>query len=119
MESPKNIKEKKPETQTPKKEEKPKTPEPNVSYKMAPVDEIPKRSFFRGSRYYSILEDFIKNPPPKGISKIEDLHGKTGNYIASQITKQIKSHKLSEKVKVSCVGGVVYLEARKQTEKKA
>jgi hypothetical protein len=119
METPKIVQEKKPEPQTHKKDEKPKAPESGVSYKMAPVDEIPKRTFFRGSRYYSILEDFIKNPPPKGISKIENLHGKEGNYIASQITKQLKSHALTDKVKVSCVGGVVYLEIKKPIEKKA
>ena len=114
MEAPKPIEKKKPETQTPKKDEKPKPTDNGITFKMIPVDEIPKRTFFRGSRYYSILEDFIKTPPVNGLSKIQDLHGKTGNYITSQINKQIKSHKLTEKVKVSCVSGVVYLESKKK-----
>lgn len=90
---------------------------PDTGFKMIPVTEMPKRSFFRGSKYYLIVESFLKNPPATGISKVEVPKDTVGNYLASQITKQVKSHKLDNKIKVSCVSGSVYLELIKPDNK--
>ena len=78
----------------------------NVGFTLAPVDELPRRAYRKGSKYDPILDQFIKSKQKNAKLQIE---GKTANYIRTQMKKRLEARKLQNKYIVSVVNDICYL----------
>jgi hypothetical protein len=77
-----------------------------LDFKLEPVEGKPRR-FRHGSIYDPIVDGFLKGKE----SLVEvNVEGKNANYLRMQLNKRIQLRGLSEKVKVSVVEEVTYME---------
>ena len=78
-----------------------------VKFDLKPVRRKPSRKYRKGSKYDPILDQFIKGT----VTLVEvSVEGKDANYLRTQLNKRIEAKKLGNKVKVSVVNNVAYLE---------
>jgi hypothetical protein len=78
-----------------------------VKFDLKPVKRKPSRKYRKGSKYDPILDQFIKGTETLVEVSVE---GKDANYLRTQLNKRIEAKKLGNKVKVSVVNNVAYLE---------
>jgi len=78
----------------------------DIDYNLIPVKSKPLRKYRKGSKYDPILDAFIVGEANLVQVSIVD---KDANYLRLQLNKRIEAKKL-EKIKVSVVNNVVYLE---------
>ncbi|MFX0201006.1 MAG: hypothetical protein ACFFCW_33215 [Candidatus Hodarchaeota archaeon] len=78
-----------------------------VRFNLTPVEEKPSRRYRKGSKYKPILDAFMN-----GTEKIVEVtvEGKDANYLKVQLDSCIDSGDLKNKVKISVVNNVAYLE---------
>lgn len=89
--------------EVPKTEKK----ESGLSFKFAPIKEIPRRAYRKGSKYDPVIEGFLKSN--HAIAKVE-IEGKDANYIRTQLTKRLDADtKLRKKIEVSVINNICYL----------
>jgi hypothetical protein len=79
----------------------------NVKFDLSPVDKKPSRKYRKGSKYDPIIDKFLES---KNKLVTVEVPGKDGNYIRTQLKKRIDARDLQNKVEVSVVNNVAYLE---------
>ena len=79
----------------------------DVKFDLKPVDKKPTRRYRKGSKYDPILDAFMDGDD----SLVEvSIRGKDANYLRTQLNKRIEARELDDRVKVSVVNNVAYLE---------
>ena len=78
-----------------------------VKFNLKPVTEKPSRRYRKGSKYDPILDSFLEGEYE--LVKVEVIN-KDANYLRTQLNKRIKARGIENKVKVSVVNSVTYLE---------
>ena len=78
-----------------------------VKFNLKPVESKPSRKYRKGSKYDPILDSFMKGE--HNLVKVE-VANKDANYLRTQLNKRIEARNLENKVKVSVVNNVAYLE---------
>ena len=81
----------------------------DVKFNLKPVDEKPTRKYRKGSKYDPILDDFLKSEYE--LVKVE-VPERNANYLRTQLKKRIDARKLENKVEISVVNNVAYLEKK-------
>ncbi|MHA1409720.1 MAG: hypothetical protein ACTSQY_05360 [Candidatus Odinarchaeia archaeon] len=79
----------------------------DVSFELAPVDEKPSRKYRKGSKYDPIIDAFLESDD--NLVTVE-VKGKDANYLRTQLKKRIDARAIQDKVEVSVVNNVTYLE---------
>lgn len=80
-----------------------------LEFKLKPVKKKPKRKYRKGSKYDVVLEAFQKGKDKMVAVSIGD---KDANYMRTQLNKRIEALSLTEKITVSVVNNVLYLEKK-------
>lgn len=78
-----------------------------VKFDLKPVDSKPSRKYRKGSKYDPIIDSFMEGE--HDLVKVE-VPDKEANYLRTQLNKRIEARVLEDKVKVSVVNNVAYLE---------
>lgn len=78
-----------------------------VKFNLKPVESKPSRQYRKGSKYDPILDSFMESE--HDLVKVE-VPDKDANYLRTQLNKRIEARVLEDKVKVSVVNNVAYLE---------
>jgi hypothetical protein len=78
-----------------------------VKFNLKPVAKKPSRKYRKGSKYDPILDSFLEGEHE--LVKVE-VQNKDANYLRIQLNKRIESRDIEDKVKVSVVNNVAYLE---------
>ena len=78
-----------------------------VKFDLQPVNKKPSRKYRKGSKYDPILDSFINGE--HALVKVE-VENKDANYLRTQLNKRIEARDITDKVKVSVVNNVAYLE---------
>ena len=78
-----------------------------VKFNLKPVTEKPSRRYRKGSKYDPILDSFLEGEHE--LVKVE-VRNKDANYLRTQLNKRIEARGIEDKVKVSVVNNVAYLE---------
>lgn len=79
----------------------------DLKFDLKPVDKKPTRRYRKGSKYDPIVDAFLTGTD----SLVEvSIEGKDANYLRTQLNKRIEARELGDKVKVSVVNNVAYLE---------
>jgi len=78
-----------------------------IRFELKPIDERPKRSFKRGSKYDPIIDRFIMEK--HDLVKVE-VKDKDAGYMRINLNRLIISRGMKDRVKASVVSGGVYLE---------
>ena len=78
-----------------------------MRFELKPVDERPKRSFKKGSKYNPIIDRFLIEK--HDLVKVE-VKDKNVGYIRYYLNRLIISRGMKDRVKASVVSGGVYLE---------
>lgn len=78
-----------------------------VKFDLKPIMEKPSRKYRKGSKYDPILDSFMESK--HSLVKVE-VENKNANYLRTQLNKRIEARILTDKVKVSVVNNVAYLE---------
>ena len=78
-----------------------------VKFDLQPVNKKPSRKYRKGSKYDPILDSFIDGE--HALVKVE-VENKDANYLRTQLNKRIEARDITDKVKVSVVNNVAYLE---------
>jgi hypothetical protein len=78
-----------------------------VKFNLKPVAKKPSRKYRKGSKYDPILDSFLEGEHE--LVKVE-VKNKDANYLRIQLNKRIESRDIEDKVKVSVVNNVAYLE---------
>ena len=78
-----------------------------VKFDLKPVTKKPSRKYRKGSKYDPILDSFTNGE--HDLVKVE-VSNKDANYLRTQLNKRIEARDLQNKVKVSVVNNVAYLE---------
>ncbi len=78
-----------------------------VKFDLKPVTEKPSRRYRKGSKYDPILDSFLEGEYE--LVKVEVIN-KDANYLRTQLNKRIEARGIEDKVKVSVVNNVTYLE---------
>ncbi len=78
-----------------------------VKFDLQPVDKKPSRKYRKGSKYDPILDSFLDGE--HALVKVE-VENKDANYLRTQLNKRIEARDITDKVKVSVVNNVAYLE---------
>jgi hypothetical protein len=78
-----------------------------VKFDLKPVAEKPSRKYRKGSKYDPILDSFLSGVHE--LVKVE-VANKDANYLRTQLNKRIEARDQQDKVKVSVVNNVAYLE---------
>jgi len=76
-------------------------------FELKPVDERPKRSFKKGSKYDPIIDRFLLEKHDLVKVEVED---KKAGYIRINLNRLIISRGMKDRVKASVVDGGLYLE---------
>ena len=78
-----------------------------VKFQLKPVEKKPTKKYRKRSKYDPIIDEFL------GIdAKIVEVgvEGVEPNYLRTQLNKRIEARGLKDKVKVSVINNVVYME---------
>ena len=78
-----------------------------VKFDLKPVEKKPPRKYRKGSKYDPILDRFLEGE--HDLVKVE-VENKDANYLRTQLNKRIEARELQDKVKVSVVNNIAYLE---------
>lgn len=78
-----------------------------VKFDLKPVAKKPSRKYRKGSKYDPILDSFLESEHE--LVKVE-VRNKDANYLRTQLNKRIEVRDIEDKVKVSVVNNVAYLE---------
>ena len=78
-----------------------------VKFDLKPVTKKPSRKYRKGSKYDPILDSFLEGEHK--LVKVE-VKNKDANYLRIQLNKRIEARDIEDKVKVSVVNNVAYLE---------
>ena len=78
-----------------------------LKFNLNPVSKKPSRKYMKGSKYDPILDSFLNGEYP--LVKVE-VANKDANYLRTQLNKRIEARNLQNKVKISVVNNVAYLE---------
>ena len=78
-----------------------------VKFDLKPVTKKPSRKYKKGSKYDPILDSFLEGEHE--LVKVE-VRNKEANYLRTQLNKRIEARDIEDKVKVSVVNSVAYLE---------
>ena len=78
-----------------------------MKFDLKPVAEKPSRKYRKGSKYDPILDSFLSGVHE--LVKVE-VANKDANYLRTQLNKRIEARDQQDKVKVSVVNNVAYLE---------
>ena len=84
-----------------------------LNYSLETITKKPTRRYRKGSKYDPLLEDFMKGSTDTVKVTIPDLDG---NYIRTQLNKRLEATE-NDKVTVSVINGVCYLEKRIPSKK--
>ena len=79
----------------------------DVNFNFEPIDKKPRRRYRKGSKYDPIVDAFLDSS--EDIVKVE-VEGKDANYLRTQLKKRIDARELGEKIEVSVVNNITYLE---------
>jgi hypothetical protein len=78
-----------------------------VKFDLQPVNKKPSRKYRKGSKYDPILDSFLDGKHT--LVKVE-VTNKDANYLRTQLNKRIEAREITDKVKVSVVNNIAYLE---------
>ena len=78
-----------------------------MKFDLKPVTKKPSRKYRKGSKYDPILDSFLNGE--HDLVKVE-VANKDANYLRTQLNKRIEARDMLNKVKVSVVNNVAYLE---------
>ena len=78
-----------------------------VKFDLQPVNKKPSRKYRKGSKYDPILDSFLDGE--HALVKVE-VTNKDANYLRTQLNKRIEARDITDKVKVSVVNNIAYLE---------
>jgi len=78
-----------------------------VKFDLKPVTKKPSRKYRKGSKYDPILDSFMESKHTLVKVEVED---KDANYLRTQLNKRIEAREIANKVKVSVVNNIAYLE---------
>ena len=78
-----------------------------VKFDLQPVSRKPSRKYRKGSKYDPILDSFMSSE--HNLVKVE-VENKDANYLRTQLNKRIEARDIGDKIKVSVVNNVAYLE---------
>ena len=81
----------------------------NEDFRLVEVHEKPSRRYRKGSKYDPIIDRFMSGK--SSLVKVE-VEGKDANYVRTQLKKRIDARTIGEKVEVSVVNNVAYLEKK-------
>ena len=79
----------------------------DVKFELQPVTSKPSRKYRKGSKYDPILDSFLDGE--HDLVKVE-VPEKDANYLRTQLNKRIEARDIENRVKVSVVNNVAYLE---------
>jgi len=79
----------------------------DVKFELQPVTSKPSRKYRKGSKYDPILDSFLDGE--HNLVKVE-VPEKDANYLRTQLNKRIEARDIVNRVKVSVVNNVAYLE---------
>ncbi len=78
-----------------------------MKFDLKPVTKKPSRKYRKGSKYDPILDSFLSGDHE--LVKVE-VANKDANYLRTQLNKRIEARDQQDRVKVSVVNNVAYLE---------
>ena len=78
-----------------------------VNYKLYAISKKPSRNYRKGRKYDPILDEFLSRTD--NLVKVE-VENKDANYLRTQLNKRIEARDINERVKVSVVNNITYLE---------
>ena len=78
-----------------------------VNFDLSPVEKKPSRKYRKGSKYDPIIDAFLESE--NNLVTVE-AEGKEANYLRTQLKKRIDARDLQDKVEVSVVNKLAYLE---------
>lgn len=81
----------------------------NEDFRLVEVHEKPSRRYRKGSKYDPIIDKFMSGK--SSLVKVE-VEGKDANYVRTQLKKRIDARIIGEKLEVSVVNNVAYLEKK-------
>ena len=81
----------------------------NEDFRLVEVHEKPSRRYRKGSKYDPIIDKFMSGK--SSLVKVE-VEGKDANYVRTQLKKRIDARVIGEKLEVSVVNNVTYLEKK-------
>ena len=81
----------------------------DVKFNLKPVSKKPSRKYRKGSKYDPIIDYFIESD--QGLVEV-DVPDKDANYLRTQLKKRIDARDLDDKIEVSVVNNVAYLEKK-------
>jgi hypothetical protein len=81
----------------------------NEDFRLVEVHEKPSRRYRKGSKYDPIIDKFMSGK--SSLVKVE-VEGKDANYVRTQLKKRIDARVIGEKLEVSVVNNVAYLEKK-------
>jgi len=81
----------------------------NVEFDLKPVRKKPSRKFRKGSKYDLVIDEFKKGKHNLVKVEVPDMDS---NYLRTQLKKRIDVRDLNEKLQVSVVNNVTYLEKK-------
>jgi len=81
----------------------------DIEFELEPVEKKSRRRYRKGSKYDPIIDSFLNGQ--HNLMKVEAV-GKDANYLRLQLKKRIDAKDLSNKVEVSVVNNMTYLEKK-------
>ncbi len=81
----------------------------DIPFKLVDVEKKPSRRYRKGSKYDPIIEKFLGSK--SSLVKVE-VTGKDANYLRTQLKKRINARDLDDKIEISVVNNVAYLEKK-------
>lgn len=78
-----------------------------MKFYLNPVKKKPSRRYRKGSKYDPIIDAFMKSS--EDLVSV-DVRGRDANYLRTQLKKRIDARDLQDKLEVSVVNNVAYLE---------
>jgi len=81
----------------------------DVKFDLKPVTKKPSRKYRKGSKYDPIIDSFMESEHE--LVKVE-VPEKDANYLRTQLKKRIDARDLQNKVEVSVVNNIAYLEKK-------
>jgi hypothetical protein len=80
-----------------------------VKFDLKPVRKKPSRKYRKGSKYDPIIDSFMKSEYE--LVKVE-VPEKDANYLRTQLKKRIDARDFQDKIEVSVVNNIAYLEKK-------
>lgn len=80
-----------------------------IKFNMRKVTEKRSKRIFKKSIYDPIIDQFLSS----GSNLVEiEVEGRSGSYIAAQLSNRIKARRLADQIEASAAGGFAYLEKK-------